>query len=165
MHQALSDNQSIQRRRTWEELPLSSSASFKPSSSHWLLNVSCLLLYLLYPWTSLLSLINIIKTLLRWKLWERKKKCVFSECNPNIEKIELMQAMHGYNPFYSDNMFPTGDPAIMNGQIFTYGCEFYEQLVFVAGYRDFVSVRPDLRCDASMATKTYKWGSFCLNVF
>jgi len=65
--------------------------------------------------------------------------------------------MHGYNIFNADNMSPSGDPGVMNGQIFIPGCEFFRDMVYVPGYRDFLAIKTDLRCDASMTTQTYKY--------
>jgi len=80
---------------------------------------------------------------------------MFSECRVNLDNLELISSEHGYNPFLSDNMDPSGDPGIMNGMIFFAQCEYFN-FAYTAGYRDFINVRKDLRCDASLKTERYK---------
>jgi len=74
---------------------------------------------------------------------------------PNLDNIDILQAMHGYNPYLADAFGISGDPGIMNGKIFYAQCEWFN-FAFNAGYRDFVSVRRDLKCDSSASSVSYR---------
>jgi len=71
--------------------------------------------------------------------------------NPSAT-LDLIQAMHGYNPFLADAFGTAGDPGFMNGKIFYAQCKDIKNNY---GYRDFISVRNDLKCESSMASKTF----------
>jgi len=60
-------------------------------------------------------------------------------CLPNFNNLDIIQAMHGYNPFKADAMASSGDPGIMNGKIFYAQCQWFDG----AGYSDFISLRFD----------------------
>jgi len=93
------------------------------------------------------------------KTWLFIEKVHFLGCRKNLDNLETLPSESGYNPFFSDNMDPSGDPGLMNGMIFFAQCEFFNRQ-YNAGHRDFFSVRKDLRCDATMKTKRFKWDFF-----
>jgi len=66
-----------------------------------------------------------------------------------VDNVDITQALHSYNIFMAKNLIETGDPGIMNGKIFMHDCGS-------KAYRDFISIKPDLRCSGSMSTKTVK---------
>jgi hypothetical protein len=81
---------------------------------------------------------------------------IILECRLSKDPIELLQAMHGYNPFLADNMHPEGDPGIRNGQIFEFVCKHINYQKLTKGHLDFVNVKSDVKCDSSMVTETFK---------
>jgi len=74
----------------------------------------------------------------------------------NLDRLDLVQAMHGYNPFLADAFGVSGDPGIMNGKIFYGQCNWYNGRAIFPGYWDFIAVRKDLKCDTSARSESFR---------
>jgi hypothetical protein len=71
-----------------------------------------------------------------------------------MDNVNFDQAMYGYDIYFANGLDPRGDPGFRRGKIFYTDCDGDHKVNYM--YRDFVSLRNDLRCSATMTSKTFK---------
>jgi hypothetical protein len=77
------------------------------------------------------------------------------DCIPNYGLTDITLPMHGYDVFHANKFNPNGDPGWRMGKIIHSDC-WAPNPYYGYYYRDFLSIRPDYRCEAKLRSKIHR---------